>query len=137
MDMAQRQPNNRRASIRLLSSKLVIQLIVLQKLVSQAAHMQSCCECCFDLDILQLVIVPLEQLIDLLLMLFKVRIREFGVIWDLRIVDFRVDELDDAVDKVAEVLQQFVVVRCDEAVPLKFGVAGLGSVGEEVVSPDI
>jgi hypothetical protein len=40
-------------------------------------------------------------------MLVEVGIRKFGVVWDFGIVDLGVDELDNAVDEVAEIFQLF------------------------------
>jgi hypothetical protein len=53
------------------------------------------------------------------------------------IVRLTSDELDDAVNEVAEVLKQLVVVAVDEWLPLELGVAVLWTVREEVVAEDV
>ncbi|KAI5297226.1 hypothetical protein KEM55_004994, partial [Ascosphaera atra] len=59
-------------------------------------------------------------------------------VWDNRAVCLRAAyQLDDTVHKIANLSQQFRVVRINEGAPLKLGVSGLGAVLEQVVSPDV
>jgi hypothetical protein len=127
MDMTQRQSNDRSTALRLLGCQFVIQSVVLKQLVALTRNMKCGAERSTDLDILELIDISLKQLIDLLLVLSEVVVLELGVIWYHRVVDLGVDELDDAVDEVTEVLEELVVVRCDEAIPFEFRVASFGS----------
>ena len=65
------------------------------------------------------------MLVDLLLVLGKKG--AIGILGDL-CSQLGMTELDDTCNQVAQVLEEFVVVGSNEAVPLKLGVASLWSV---------
>jgi len=53
-----------------------------------------------------------------------------GAVWYIAVEVLRRDEFQNATDKVAEILEEYVVVRTDECVPLELRVAGLWSMRE-------
>lgn len=59
------------------------------------------------------------------------------VVRDDGVVDLAVDQLDDAVDEVAELGEQLAVVLIDEGSPFELGVARFRPVFEQVVAPDV
>jgi len=139
VNVVQTQTDDGSAAFGLVLCEGVVELVVLEQLISEVGDVHGCLQTLADLDGIHGGQVVLERFVDFLLVGCEdaLRVVVLGVVGHDTLKVGRVDELDDAVDEVTKILEQLVVVRVDETSPLKLGVASLGTSGKEVVTPDI
>jgi hypothetical protein len=85
----------------------------LQELVTSCCDAHGHCKRGFDLDVRELLVVFLEQCVDFGNPFCETGVAEFGVVGNF-VLEFFVDEDEDAVAEVSEVVFEFIVVGIDE-----------------------
>jgi hypothetical protein len=133
----QRRADCRRTSLWEIAEKVVIQFILLKEQIDSRSNRHRSIQPIFQPLPVHGLDVRGEQRIDTLLEVFDPRriFYVFGVVGD-RAGVLACDEFDDAVDEVADVVEEFGVVFCDKLAPKELGVGGFGAGGEEVVAED-
>lgn len=128
--------DNGGTAIRLIDEKLVVELAILEELITQSRDVHYGSETGSELDGLKVGDVGLEGLVDLLLVFLETLVGVLGVVGNLA-VHLGLAELENSLVQVTKVLEKIVVIGVDEFLPLELGVGRLRSSGKEVVSPNV